>query len=366
MGVTTINSINNHGSDEKHTEGHGDDFTPGVSPGTTERRKQLFENMLVLEVFAGSSNLTVEIRKAHLRGVAVDKTIGRAKGPIPFLDLALKSDVELLAEFIRREAENICLIPFAPPCGICSAARKRNMSQAVLDKLANKGITSPQVLRLVSEFATYSRFAILPHFDDDKIADKQLKGSRIIARKLWMWGDLRVSSPGEISFEFLGGLECSPDSTAVGLITIEVPREPWDFVKHAAAVGHHSFITYSGTPQMDEFISANLDGNATGLVSLRSEFFNKWLKKARKRLLWCRDILTELDCPDRAVFDDIGSGFKLSGWLRDSMVFTGLPRPPKIPMETRLKSSAGLQKAVLRQVAEPEDAALHQAAWEET
>ena len=38
-------------------------------------RKQLFENMLVLEVFAGSSNLTIEIRRANLRGVAVDKTV---------------------------------------------------------------------------------------------------------------------------------------------------------------------------------------------------------------------------------------------------------------------------------------------------
>lgn len=85
-----------------------------------------------------------------------------------------------------------------------------------------------------------------------------------------------------------------------------------------------------------------------------------------KRLLLFRDILAELDYPDRSLFDDIVSGLKLSGWMRNSMVFTSLPRPPKISMETLLKSSAGLQTAVLRQVAEPEDAALHQAAWEET
>jgi tRNA G37 N-methylase Trm5 len=55
-------------------------FTPKVSQESQTTRKQLFENMLVLEVFAGSSNLTIEIRKANLTGVAIDKTVGRAKG----------------------------------------------------------------------------------------------------------------------------------------------------------------------------------------------------------------------------------------------------------------------------------------------
>ena len=574
MSSAELNSIDNHGSDEKHAESHGDDFTPMNSTETGNRRKQLFENMLVLEIFAGSSNLSVEIRKAHLRGVAVDKTIGRAKGPITVLDLTLEKDVEFLAEFIRQDADNICLIHFAPPCGTCSAARKRRLSPAVLDKLASEGITPPQVLRseafpmglpslkgldamkvglanklywatnrlvklalslhirvsienptnslfwktepmvdlfkhcagymnrfhscmmggerdkqtawwcndmffnsfnlecirdhahkpwspsitadgvyyptkeeaeyppilckrvtslvleeleqrgivrpetfteqikvhrntavnsvamgllprgqklrpLVSEFASYNRFAVLPHFNADKVIDKQLKGSRITARKLWMWGDLRVSSPGDISFEFLDDLEEIADSTTVEILTVGVPREPLDFVQQAAMVGHPRFLPYAGTPQMDELISANLAWDTTGLVSMRSEFFNKWLQRARdladdekklqselpthvrnvlrgKRLLLFRDILAELDYPDKSLFDDIVSGFKLSGWMRDSMVFTSLPRPPKISLDTLLESSAGLQKAVLRQVADPEDAALHAAAWEET
>ena len=49
--------------------------------------------MLVLEVFAGSSNLTIEIRKANLRGVEIDKSVGRAKGPITVLDLTVEEDV---------------------------------------------------------------------------------------------------------------------------------------------------------------------------------------------------------------------------------------------------------------------------------
>ena len=60
------------------------------------------------------------------------------------------------------------------------------------------------------------------------------------------------------------------------------------------------------------------------------------------------------------------NGFKLAGWMRDSGVFTSLPRPPRISLEALLKSSAGLQKAALRRVVEPEDSELHAAAWEET
>ena len=48
------------------------------------------------------------------------------------------------------------------------------------------------------------------------------------------------------------------------------------------------------------------------------------------------------------------------------MVELDLPRPPKLTLEALLKSSIGLQKAVLKRVKEPEDVELHFAAWEDT
>ena len=140
---------------------------------------------------------------------------------------------------------------------------------------------------------------------------------------------------------------------------------------------------------MNELVSANLNLDTGSLLSLRAEFFNKWLKRAQdlaederklhdglcdhvkqvlhgKRLLLLREILEDLDYPDKKLFEDIVSGFKLAGWMRDSKVFTSLPRPPKISLEALLKSSAGLQHATIRKVVEPEDSELHAAAWEET
>ena len=58
------------------------------------------------QVFAGSSNLTIEIRKANLRGLAVGKSVGRA--PRPYYRLGFDSGGRrcLLSEFIRQEASN--------------------------------------------------------------------------------------------------------------------------------------------------------------------------------------------------------------------------------------------------------------------
>ena len=111
------------------------------------QQKLLFENILFLEVFAGTSVLTVEVRKTNLRGVAIDRSKERAKGPITILDLTLEEDIQFLEEFIKQESHNICLIHFAPPCGTCSAARKRKLPAKIAATLHKAGITPPQPLR---------------------------------------------------------------------------------------------------------------------------------------------------------------------------------------------------------------------------
>jgi hypothetical protein len=116
---------------------------------------------------------------------------------------------------------------------------------------------------------------VLPHFNADKIVSKQLKGARITHRKLLTWGELRVSSLDKVSLEFLGDTKDFTESVAVELITIGVPRKPWDFVKQAAIVGHPRFLPYAGTQQMNELVSANLSLDTGDLLSLRTEFFQQ-------------------------------------------------------------------------------------------
>jgi len=160
-------------------------------------------------------------------------------------------------------------------------------------------------------------------------------------------------------------------------------------VRKAAQVGHPRFLPYAGSEQLDELLLTNLNHQACALDDWRLSFFKRWVARAKelekdernlrlelgehirhvlqgKRLLIFKEMLEDLQFPDRNLFKDIITGFRLSGWMRDSQVFMGLPRPPKLTLEALLKSSLGLQKAVMKRVKEPEDAELHLAAWEKT
>ena len=110
-------------------------------------KRSLFENMLVLEVFAGTGKLTAAVRKANLRGVAIDRSQSRAKGAITILDLTLEDDLKFLCDFIRENASSLVLIHFAPPCGTCSAARKRKLPVEVRQALQRSGMPEPVPLR---------------------------------------------------------------------------------------------------------------------------------------------------------------------------------------------------------------------------
>ena len=67
-----------------------------------------------------------------------------------------------------------------------------------------------------------------------------------------------------------------------------------------------------------------------------------------KRLLGFKEILEDLQFPDKNLFSDIITGFRLSGWMRDSKVSMSLPRLSILTLEALLKSSIGLQKPYSR------------------
>ena len=96
---------------------------------------------------------------------------------------------------------------------------------------------------LVSEFGHYVQFAIKPDMDAKIILQDLVKGARITDRKLLTGGDMRVSGRVNASLQYLG-LQEVPESMKVELITIGIPREPWDFVHQAALVGHPRFLPY--------------------------------------------------------------------------------------------------------------------------
>ena len=559
-------------SDNSQADGNARTTKTLTSQTTPDPAKRaLFENMLVLEIFAGTGNLTAAVRKANLRGVAIDRSHNRSKGAITILDLTLADDLKFLCDFIRENVSSLVLIHFAPPCGTCSAARKRKLPPEVRQALQSAGMPEPVPLRsaafpmglpelkgldkykvdqanklycatkqlallalslnirisienptnslfwvtkpmlelfeefpgnfnvfhscmmggdrdkqttwwcndaffesfnlpcskdhdhkpwtpavsstgvhyptsdeaaypavlcdrvvalivqdliqrgispihtfeeqvkhrratavnsvamgllprgqklrpLVSEFATYKQYAVLPFQDTMIILSNLPKGARIVTRKLLLWGEVRVSD--SIHLDYMNMTPGNND-VKVELVPVGIPREPDDFVKEAAKVGHPRFLPYSFSSPIDELIKDNLFHEERNTESVRVEFFNRWLARAKelnkvsvsgrgemedyaktvlagKRLQLMGEILQSLDYPNVKLVDDIKSGFRLAGWMRDSNVFMSLPRPPTMSFESLLRTSQGLQKAIMKRVRASGESELNEAAWEET
>ena len=223
-----------------------------------------------------------------------------------------------------------------------------------------------------------------------------------------MWGELRVSSFGRasldrVSLEFLsvsyfgrasldkaslksfGDSKFFTDSVTVELITIGIQREHGDFVKQVANVGHLRVLPHAGTRDMNEPVPENLHWDTGGLISLRIEFFDKWLERAqdlaeeesklhdglcslvrqvlRGKGLLLHNLLGELDYSGETFFEDVVSVFALAVWMSDSGVFLSLPRPPWVNLGALSKPTVELQHAILGKVVEPEGSEPHAAAW---
>ena len=91
------------------------------------------EELLVIEICAGSARLTKTCRKLGLRGIAVDKHTERSCGiDVMVLDLSVDSQLQLLLDIIKAEHDRILMVFVAPPCGTASRARSRPIKSSLL------------------------------------------------------------------------------------------------------------------------------------------------------------------------------------------------------------------------------------------
>ena len=199
--------------------------------------------------------------------------------------------------------------------------------------------------QLVSEFEQYIDCYITP--GDDRMLDKFLsvcpKGSRAANRRCLKWGDVRVDSIDEnfIDRKFLDAntsLECRVEKISIG-----IPRSPIDFCNRSFLAGHPRSIAVHLSQQVQDALNANFFDEPHLVAKRRAVFFAKWSKRAAelrgresevlhscpehvekimkgKNLQLLREILSDLDYPDKTLVDDLCSGFKLTGWLPKSGV----------------------------------------------
>ena len=101
------------------------------------------DEVMVLEIFAGTARLTRAIRDIGMAAMAVDKYSTRAQSVhVACYDLNDPDQLQGLCDFISKHHHQILWAHFAPSCGAASRARGRP-----LPKLAHMGIKVPQPLR---------------------------------------------------------------------------------------------------------------------------------------------------------------------------------------------------------------------------
>ena len=86
--------------------------------------------MVFLEVFAGSGNLSESVRNLGVTVHAIDSEAKRQTGvSIHVLDLTKSSDVDIVLDIALRA--NVASAHFAPPCGTSSKARERPLPEGM-------------------------------------------------------------------------------------------------------------------------------------------------------------------------------------------------------------------------------------------
>ena len=259
-----------------------------------------------------------------------------------------------------------------------------------------------KLLPLVSEFQFYRQWLVPPHFpadDLDSLLKTFPKGARIVSRKLMHGGDFRVcdsmlmdecSSQRSSSICIDGFAGDFTSLQKVGeILSIGIPREPDDFVARAVAAGHPRNLFAEDWSARDPFVLENLSPDRGKLLDRRNAFFRKWLKRASelaskekdlhdsldqevarvlkgKRLLVLEEILNEIGFPDRHLVKDICEGFRITGWLRDSMLFPHRSKPPQYSVDALLRLSKGISRSIFKSVNAEEATEASVGAWEGT
>lgn len=209
---------------------------------------------------------------------------------------------------------------------------------------------------LVSEFQGYKLFAIDSVSDPEKTAifENLPKGAPIVQRRL-QWGKIRVDEhacwwlSGDKSLEIDRGSPLlekkdTEDEIHVELVTVGIPRSPWDFLERAISAGHPRTLAIHLNEVVTKMLHENFAEEPYQVVKTRALFLRKWTQRCRdltadeqvlhqgldphlqhvlqgKRLLLFKEMLQELQYPDTELVDTICSGFPLTGWLPKSNVF---------------------------------------------
>ncbi|CAE7296178.1 car, partial [Symbiodinium sp. CCMP2592] len=116
---------------------------------------------------------------------------------------------------------------------------------------------------------------------------KQPKGSRVVRRFVFGWGEVLHSlelceHPIFLEVPDPRTGQVVANGTQVELVTIGIPCEPSEFIRRALITGHPRSFEFHLEPEIDEAIHANFVGNPGDLARARIDFVKKWSARAKE------------------------------------------------------------------------------------
>ena len=115
----------------------------------------------------------------------------------------------------------------------------------------------------------------------------------------------------------------------------------------------------------------NLSQDVGKLLDKRNAFFKKWIQRAGelagkerelhrsldpevttalkgKRLLVLDEVLKDIGFPDQHLVRDICAGFRITGWLRDSLLFPHRSKPPQYSVDALMRLCKGVSRSIFK------------------
>ena len=179
------------------------------------------------------------------------------------------------------------------------------------------------------------------------------------------------------------------EKTHAEIVTVGIPRTPWDFLERAIGAGHPRTLAIHLNEAVTKMLHENFAEEPYHVVKTRVLFLQRWTQRCKelttdedklhqhlephlrhvlkgKRLLLFKEMLQELQYPDKELVDTICSGFPLTGWLPKSNVFPACLKRPAHSLESACKLAKGVNKSILKQVTEQNDAELADEVWRQS
>ena len=261
----------------------------------------------------------------------------------------------------------------------CTEAEQPSLHRIILDALPRGKKFKP----LVSEYGAY-----ITILHDSQVQEREFSlpaGAKLVHQRLAKRGDVRVD--GAV---FHDSVVSFSEEQVVTVSQFGIPRSPEDFCNRAVKCGHPRGMSLHLPEVVTQVLRDNLEMEPSELALVRCRQLAKWAVRAKqlgeaekqfkrsmpehlqvllqnKRLLLLREMLEELDYPDKDLVKDISVGFKLTGWQEKTGVFPPCVKRPQFSVDTLRKLAKGLNRAIISQLsAENDDDEIVRQTWDKT